>query len=193
MTNGNIRKILKIMTWNKANGTFDYKLDDIKELISKHKPDIFVVTELNLKKTDFQYITNINNYNFEHDQLLEKNCISRVGMWIKKKLVFKREKKHEVSEDPMVTISVGYPHKRKVLISGIYRQWKRIYDNKEATELSINKQNQIFKKIINVFENIIENYKELVILGDINIDYKIMTKDESQKNGYEKKFNTMIK
>ena len=45
MLNGNIMKkgTLTLLTWNKGNGTFKNKRDDILLIIERYRPDIFAI------------------------------------------------------------------------------------------------------------------------------------------------------
>ena len=47
--NGNIMKkgTLTLLTWNKGNGTFKNKRDDILVTIERYRPDIFAIHEAN--------------------------------------------------------------------------------------------------------------------------------------------------
>ena len=88
--NGNIQNVIKLTCWNKGNGSLEAKMEQIKVIVKNKKPDIFIVTELELDINDDINITNINGYNFEVDKLMEKNGIGRTGMWIKRKFVYER-------------------------------------------------------------------------------------------------------
>ena len=88
--NGNIQNVIKLTCWNKGNGSLEAKMEQIKVIVKNKKPDIFIVTELELDINDDINITNINGYDFEVDKLMEKNGIGRTGMWIKRKFVYER-------------------------------------------------------------------------------------------------------
>ena len=74
--NGNIRKVIKIVAWNKGNCELISKIDEIKVIVQQKKPDIFIVNELNLYKNDDTNMCNIHGYKFEHDNLLKTNGVS---------------------------------------------------------------------------------------------------------------------
>ena len=86
--NGNIsNNTLRILSWNKNNDPIANKMEDIKQLIIKHKPLIVVINELNLANNDHSCITEIKGFNFEKDDLINTNEIAYTGMWISEKLV----------------------------------------------------------------------------------------------------------
>ena len=68
-TNGNISNKIRIISWNKADLNITMKLNNIKQIIVKNKPQILIINELNLENNQFSGITNINGYNFISDSL----------------------------------------------------------------------------------------------------------------------------
>ena len=47
---GNIKRYIKKEQWNKGNSYIVNTIDRLKETMAKHKPNIFVINELNLFK-----------------------------------------------------------------------------------------------------------------------------------------------
>ena len=84
-SNGNIKNIIKITSWNKGNSDLKYKINIIKEVINEKKPEILTINELNLDLNEDPNIVNIKGYNFEVDNLYELRGIGRTGIWIDKK------------------------------------------------------------------------------------------------------------
>ena len=105
---------LKIIQWNKGGETLQYKMEDIKEIIVKHKPMILIVNELNLEYSDHQSVFKIDGFNFECDKLIENNKTGRTGMWIDKRLVYTRIKDLNIDQESIVAIRAGFPNKRKI-------------------------------------------------------------------------------
>ena len=73
--NGNIKNVIKLTCWNKGNGSLAAKMEQIKVIVKNKKPDIFIVTVLELDMNDDINITNINGYDFEVDKLMEKMAL----------------------------------------------------------------------------------------------------------------------
>ena len=81
-------------------------------------------------------------------------------------------------------VKIGYPHKRKFLVTGYYRQWSDIYNNKMYEPINIKNQESRFEEQLVKLNDTKD--MEKIILGDFNIDYKIIYKNENEKNNYEK-------
>ena len=136
-------------------------------------------------------MTSMPGYNFEIDNLYEKNGIGRTGMWVNNNFVYERISKLELENESIVIIKIGYPDKRKFLVCRYYRQWSNVYNYKYFEKITvpnqeINFENQL--KVISQYKNM-----EKFILGDINVDYNILNKIESEKNNYEKSFSKRVK
>ena len=103
--NGNIKfNVMKIMSWNKNDGPLKDKISDIKELIKRHSPHIFVVQELNYSRNMCAGIANINGYQFETYDLIKNSDKARCGMWISNKLIYQRNIKLEAKNEAVVAI-----------------------------------------------------------------------------------------
>ena len=183
--------MIKIIAWNKGSLQLISKIAEIKEIIKEKKPDVLIVNELQLDNNDDYNIINIQGYNFECDSLLITNGIARTGLWIKDIFNYSRLKNQECEGESIVGIRIGFPKKRKFNIFGYYRQWSRIYNYKNKEKLSFKQmeiclRNQLQK--INEVSNI-----ETIIMGDLNIDFRILNKNETERNNYEKNFSVMLK
>ena len=155
------------------------------------KPDIFIVNELNLDFNSDYNITNIEGYNFEIDKLFKSNGIGRTGMWISKNLVYDRDNEIENDNESIVAVKIGYPHKRRFYVIGYYHQWSDTFSNKNCNKLSKTEQEIRLENQLVKFESIKD--KEIIFMGDFNINYRIFNKHENDKNNYEKIFSKRIK
>ena len=113
-----------------------------------------------------------------------------LDMWIRDNFVYNRIDKMENSKESIIGIKIGYPKQRRFNIIGWYRQWSFIFNNKKYEKLSFPTMNERFESQL---KNIVPYTDiETIIVGDLNIDYRIINKNEEDKNGYEKNFNPMI-
>ena len=135
-------------------------------------------------------MTNICGYNFEVDKLYEKNGLGRTGMWIKDNLVYDRLHNNEIENESIVIIKIGYPKKRRFLVAGFYRQWSNTFNNKKCISIPVKAQEERFDKQMNEISSMKD--MEKIVLGDFNIDYKILNKCEKDKSNYDKSFSTRI-
>ena len=90
------------MSWNKGNAHLSNRMEAIKQIILKNKPQVLVISELNFKQEDHISLTNIPGYTFECDSYRENNATSRLGMWIKNNLVYKCDKELETKEEALI-------------------------------------------------------------------------------------------
>ena len=188
--NGN-RNVIKLTAWNKGGMDLEMKIDEIKVIIEEKKPQILIVNELNLNIESDYNITNIKGYNFEIDQLYEKNGIGRTGMWIDENMVYERVKTHENDGESIVVIKVGYFGKRRFTVTGYYRQWSNVFYNKNHEKISNKEQDEKFHNQLK--ELVMMNNSENIIMGDFNVNYNIINKCEKDKSNYEKTFNNRLK
>ena len=79
--NGNIMKkgTFSLVTWNKGNGTFKNKRDDIMLTIERYRPDIFAIHEVNF---DLKSDRGFENYTIEVKTLCKLHQIFRTIMLI---------------------------------------------------------------------------------------------------------------
>ena len=87
--NGNINtNNIKIVLWNKGSSNMSAKMNDIKEIISKQRPQVLIITELNFEEYDHDGLTKIKGFNFIHDNLRDTDGCSRTGMCIQNKMSY---------------------------------------------------------------------------------------------------------
>ena len=61
--------MFKIILWNKGNSNISIKIDEIREIASRKKPEVIIINEFNYNKDDAVSSTIIENYNLELDTL----------------------------------------------------------------------------------------------------------------------------
>ena len=81
--------------------------------------------------------------------------------------------------------------KKRFLLVGYYRQWSNVFNYKPYEKIPVKIQEENFENQLKV----IKDYKDLekIIMGHINIDYRIINKSENDKDNYEKSFSKRIK
>ena len=108
-------------------------------------------------------------------------------MSISKNFHNQRVKDIENCNESIVVIKIGYPKKTKIPVVGYYRQWSQVYNYKNCDAISIQQQEQRFEDQMKKISEVKD--RETLILGDMNIYFKIINKHENDKNNYEKSFN----
>ena len=148
------------------------------------------MNELNLDKNEDYNMTNINGYVFECDNMIKTKGIARTGMWIRDIFRYSRLSNSECVGESVIGVKIGFPKKRKFNVFGFYRQWSDTFNDKKCEprsfknqEISFRNQLEEIKKVSNI---------ETIVLGDMNIDFRIINKNEQEKVQYEKSFNNML-
>ena len=186
--NGNINNNrIKIVQWNKGSCKILNGMIEIREIIKNRKPDVFIINEFNLEEIIDKKIVNIDGYNLELDNL-DNN---RTAMYIRRNLIYNREKIYEGKGESVICVKIGYPRKRKIYITGYYRQWKKTEESIYRRKI----QNQRFDTQTKLWDNMMKDKPgtESIIMGDFNINAKIMNKSNNELTEYEKSFIPMIK
>ena len=168
ITNGNITKLrnIKFLQWNKGNSNFSTKIDDLKIIIDKFQPHVISICEANYCNVTKEQI---NNYNIETNDLGIGYEKSRVLLLIHESIQYKRRLDLEKPYLAIIICDLKLNNKINTTVTSIYRQWsipKSITINNNHMESPINR----YKCIIDICENIIKNNKEMIIIGDDNID-----------------------
>ena len=104
---------MRIIPWSKADLNIAMKINNIKQIIIKQKPQIQVINELNLNSKQYAGITNIPGYNFISDCFIKSQHNARIGMWITKNLKFTRNTDFVDNLNPIIAIKVGYSETNK--------------------------------------------------------------------------------
>ena len=179
---------MKILSWNKTGCNIQERMIQIKDLINKEKPHVLFINELNFNPDQNKGITFIKNYTFETDNFPMVNKTARTGVWIKQNLNYSREKKIELNNSSIIAINIGFHKKNKILLIRYYRQHNLL----KQTKSSNSQKNKAFQGQVDKIKEIIKNNKEVILIGDINIDMLALNKAENLKTNTQKSQNPLI-
>ena len=124
--NGNIT--IKLLNWNKGNLKLVNKVNTIQDVISRFKPKIMAIQEVNYSNDQDLVDIQIPNYKWEMDNLLEKNGLARSALLIHESIRYSRRKDLESPSEAHVWITVSLPAGRKINYQCWYRQWQEVGD-----------------------------------------------------------------
>ena len=184
------KKNIKIMVLNKGNSQLQNKVDQINNLISVHKPDIFALNKLNLHKTDTVTKYQFNGYHLETDNLDKTDHTARTGVLISDKILYKRRRDLEIEGCSTVWIQIRTQEKKQFLIQSIYRQFTRL--GKPNTS-SIKMQNDRIQLISSKWMDAQNENREIITVGDFNINSINWGKHYMDKSDYDKMKHKMYK
>ena len=81
---------LNLLHLNKGNSNFENKMDEIKNVLQTHKPDIMTIAEANLNLSKCNILTNFPDHNVEVNKMSKIISNSRNILIINKNISYKR-------------------------------------------------------------------------------------------------------
>ena len=102
-------KGIKVMTWNKGSQFLINCVDDINQLLNKHKPHILTLSEAQVKPLHKNKII-FDKYNIEYDNLIHNNNMARSCMLIHEDIRYERLDESEPDFTSVIVIKLGLKH-----------------------------------------------------------------------------------
>ena len=106
------------MQLNKGYSDLQNRIPHINQLLDQHKPQVFIINEINLHKWDKLTIKVFPNYKLIFYNLIETNKYARTGILIHKNINFKRRKDLEAPGNSTVWVKINPRNKNTLLIQG---------------------------------------------------------------------------
>ena len=164
---------IKIIAWNKGNSFLQNKHHEIEALIAADRPHILGLSEANLKKeTDLSCVQH-DEYTLHTAPTLQNHQlgISRMVVYTHSSLVVKRRHDLEHESISAIWLELGMPRQKKIIVGNVYREWQHMGQGPNNTTGSIAAQLQRWIIFIDMWEKALGEGKEVLVLGDINIDF----------------------
>ena len=184
-----MNKVIKIIQIHKGDSHLENRTEHINEILSKHKPHIMVINELNVRLNDTITKNSFGNYKLETDNLEIVDKVSRTGILIHPDINFRRRRDLETPGTSTIWIQLSHPGRKPVLLQAVYRQFQRL-DVPDSG--SIKSQELRWDKILSKWEVAIEEGKEILAVGDFNFNTLRWDIPFLEKNTYEKQQNDMV-
>ena len=122
MANKNNFKFLQL---NKNDSDLRNCIDQINLILSQHKPQFFIINELQLHRYDSFSKFNFPGYKLEHDNLDKQDGWSRTGILVQHGIQYKQRKDLEGQGLSTVWLKVGVTGTKHFLLHAVYRQFQR--------------------------------------------------------------------
>ena len=186
IVNGNIIQhskgsLILLAHLNTRGGLKGNKIEELGVVLDKHKPTILGVSEINYDERD-SLPTSKLDYNFIPG-FTYSNQKTRVGIFVRRGIVCKVRK--DISKKmplPCVWLDVQI-NGEKLAIVNCYREFKKYKTDDSEQSEHISEQKKRFKTFIEIWMNYNNQYDEVFVLGDFNIDWgSDKFKDRSFKN-----------
>ena len=190
--NRNRTSSLRIDSWNSVSKQLINKIHLIKSLIDQRKPHILILQEANLWAHHDLKKVQIDGYRLVTSKMYEdhrRKC-SRVVVYLKDCVRFRRLHNLELEDFSAIWLEVWLPYQRKIILSGTYRehdhlklfQEERSYDGDEEQE-------ERWDRFLSKWEEAAEQGKELMVVGDLNVD--LMDREEQRDQLQKKLFKQL--
>ena len=79
--NGNIKNQICILLWNKGNSLLKNKIQELRDIVTEKKPEIFVVNEFNHSNEEDMSPTHIEGYQIELDTVPDGSTTHRNAIY----------------------------------------------------------------------------------------------------------------
>ena len=179
----------KITNINKGNSELPNKIPHIQDILDQYKPTILSINELNYDLKDTITPNMFNGYSFEYDNLAKTDQRARTGLLIHQGFQYKRRRDLEEKGISTLWVQISQPGKKSFLVQSVYRQLQRLRRPGSHTPT---KQYQRWEKIIAKWQIAIKENRELITVGDLNLNQLAWDLHITQMSSREKSQNKMV-
>ena len=162
-----------MIAWNKGSSLLQNKHHEIETIIAADRPHILGLSEANLKKDVDLSLVQHADYTLHTAPTLENPQlgISRLVVYTHSSLVVKRRHDLEHSSLSAVWLELGMPRQKKIIVGNVYREWQHMGQGSNNSTGSVAEQLQRWLTFVEMWEKVLKEGKEVMVLGDINLDF----------------------
>ena len=91
-----------------------------------------------------------------------------------------------------IWVEVGFPNKRKILICNVYREWGYMQQADPALSFDLAEQISRWRIFLNQWEKALNEDKEVIVTGDMNINHIDWTFDDNSASNQTKRLRPLI-
>ena len=185
-----MNKTIKCLQINKGDTDLESRVDQINDLLTQYKPHVVVINELNSSSGDQITRNQFKDYHLETDNLDIVDRTSRTGVLIFKDLHYQRRRDLETTGISTIWLQFNYPGRKALLFQAMYRQFQRLG---VPGSLTPSAQHRRWTLIIDKWEQAIKEEREIITMGDMNLNYLRWETPTHLKNSYDRMKDPMIK
>ena len=184
---------IKMMHWNKGNSFLENKMQDIEAIVQQHKPHLLGLSEANFFLRHNAAAVQLPEYTLHTCPTLNNPEleVSRVVVYAHNSIIVKPRVDLMSDQVSAVWLEVGLPHKRKFLVCNMYREWGYM-QQQDKTSHSRAAQLARWSTIVSKWEEALLEDKEVIVMGDVNINSLKWTKDDLPPEDNINKQRSMI-
>ena len=171
--NGNkLNKLLIIFHWNMGSRFWVQKHDEIQSIVDELNPDVMFIMEANVFSGDPEHLLQIDRYTMEYPKTWINPSLkyARIIMLIKSDLLYEVMEQHMEQDILSMWIKINIRGRRKLVIGGLYREFRLIRQDNDDTSDNIAAQEDRWRRITEQWEAATAG-ADSVIIGDINLDF----------------------
>ena len=149
-------------------------MNEIEQVVSENNPHLLGISEANLKRVHDMQEVQLQDYELilsktiDNDQLQ----VSRVICYMHQSLVGKVRDDLMSDQFSSIWLEIGLPGKRKILVCQLYRDWRYLgQPDRGAHSHTTQEQMRRWIIFIDQWDQALATGKEVVILGDCNLDF----------------------
>ena len=170
---GNGNRVWSVQYWNMDSKLYQNKVDEIQAFVDTEQPDLFFISEANLKEEmlDFPHLIDITGYNMTLPKTMSKYHHARLILLSKNNLNFTVIEDLMNDEVASIWVKPVFKGMTNMIIGGIYRHHNIIYQDIPNTHDSIQSQERRWRLFIQQWETA-SSRGCVMVIGDVNLDIK---------------------
>ena len=180
------------MPLDKSPAYLKNKQNEIKTIIDQCKPHVFGLSEANFKLNHDKEDVRIEDYEVYFSKTLNNSNlnISRIAVYVQTEISSKIRLDLMNDSFSSIWLELGLPRQKKILVCQVYRDWQFL-DQSDHSSLSIESQLARWIQFIDQWETALLEGKEVIVLGDVNVDFLTWT-NEFPANSHDQKLKPLI-
>ena len=167
----------------------------MKNITNEFSPNILGISEANFKKDHNIQDVQIDDYQLYFPKTLQNNNIKigRLAVYVHNDLVV--TVRNDLMNDTIhsVWLECGLPRQKKILVCNMYRQWQLLGQGEDKSSSTIQSQMERFILFLNQWEKAISTGKEIIVLGDFNLNFLDFGLDSTNMSNQSYRLQPLVK
>ena len=183
---------INICHWNAGSSYLVNKINEIEAAVLKFKPHIFGISESSFHQNHLVDDIRIEDYTVHFAKTLENSDlnVSRISVFVHNDVQSKVRLDLMSDKFSSIWIEIGHRNQRKILVCNLYREW-RYLNQVDDQSRSFQAQEERWKIFISQWEQALNENKEVVVIGDVNLDF-LKWNNQNSMYDYQKNLSNLI-
>ena len=167
--NGQIRHNATVLQWNMGSKLWLKKKSEIENVLQQYRPEIFIITEANLKEELNEYERKIPGYDLLLPKTMSEHKIARIVVLVKEGVQIKLMEQFMDNMVSAIWFKIGTKGNKPMLVGAVYREHQHIYQIEPNNSGLPSRQNQRWFKFVDSWRRAAAT-SDVMVMGDINLD-----------------------